>query len=879
MKKLILIDGHSIIHRTFYGIPDLTNSEGIHTNAIYGFVNILLKLIDEEAPDAIAVAFDMHAPTFRHEKYPEYKGTRKPMPEELREQVPLMKELLIAMDIPIMEKEGFEADDLLGTAAKKAEKEGYEVSLVSGDRDLLQIASDKIKIRIPKTKPGRTEIEDYNTKDVIEKYKVDPAQFIELKALMGDTSDNVPGVPKIGEKTATDLMVRFGSIENIYASLDQIEKKSVRETLAANRELLDLSLFLVTINTDAPLPFEISDLKAPDIFTDKAYEMCQRLNFKNILSRFSEGNKKAPAVEYEIINDFSKADLLFNEMASEKSVALSAFKQDKEIYALSFTDSKKTYYIKAEGFMTSAYLKDKINALIKSFSGTDKKIALFDLKDHFDIIENKDVTVFNDVKLMAYLLNPEHKEYESEDIANEFAGMMTEPYKNIFGKMPVSEAVNTDEKKCADHLCALSSAYFAASQKLSEELKKADEYSLYTDIELPLCLVLYEMEERGVSVKKEALAEYSSMLGEKIDECEKKIYKEVGEEFNINSPKQLGEILFEKMGIKGGKKTKTGYSTAADVLDKLAVDYPVVKDILTYRMLTKLKSTYADGLSDFIGDDGKIHTTFNQMITATGRISSTEPNLQNIPMRTEMGRQIRGIFVADEGNVFIDADYSQVELRVLAHICGDKGLIEAFNSGEDFHTQTAARVFNVSPSEVTPDIRRKAKAVNFGVVYGISAFGLAKDIDSSRQEAAEFIEQYFLTYPKVKQFQEETVKNAKETGYTVTMFKRRRIIPELKSSNFMQRQFGERAAMNAPIQGTAADIIKIAMLKADKALKDEGLKARLILQVHDELLIEAPKDEEEKVKEILKREMENAVSLSVPLEVEVGSGTNWLEAH
>ncbi len=881
MKKLVLIDGHSIIHRTFYGIPDLTNAEGLHTNAVYGFVNILLKLIDEEKPDALVVAFDMHAPTFRHERYAEYKGTRKPMPEELRQQVPMMKELLKAMDIPIMEKEGYEADDLLGTAAKNAEKAGYEVSLVSGDRDLLQIASDKIRIRIPKTKSGRTEIEDYYAKDVKEKYQVTPEQFIELKALMGDTSDNVPGVPKVGEKTATGLMVEYGSIANIYASLDKIEKKSVREALEQNKELLDLSLFLVTIKTDSPLPFNIEELKAPNIFTNKAYEMCVKLNFKNILSRFSSAEKEAVKEEVfvNVVSGLNEVDSFFNSLKDGKGFAISGFFDKNDIYGASITDENGTSYIPAEGFVSGSYIADSVKKCAKAFSGTDKKIVVFDLKSWLSYLDGEDLSVYDDVKLMAYLLNPEHKEYEPEDIATDHASMVCEPYKSVFNKLSLKDAASTEQDKTSSYTGLLSRAYFKAAESMTKTLKEIDEYSLYTDMEKPLIKVLYKMEKAGVIVDRDELKEYGKKLGEEIAVLEKAIYDAAGEEFNINSPKQLGEILFEKMGLKGGKKTKTGYSTAADVLEKLAVDSPMVKDILSYRGLAKLKSTYADGLADFIGEDGRIHTNFNQMITATGRISSTEPNLQNIPMRTEMGRQIRRIFKAGEGNVFIDADYSQVELRVLAHMADDPGLIDAFICGEDFHTATAAKVFNVSPTEVTPDVRRKAKAVNFGVVYGISAFGLAKDIDSSREEASAFIKKYFETYPGVKAFQENTVKDAKETGYTVTLYNRRRIIPELKSSNFMQRQFGERAAMNAPIQGTAADIIKIAMLRVDKALQDEGLKARLILQVHDELLIEAPAAEEEKVKELLLREMMAAASLKVPLEADVSSGKTWLEAH
>lgn len=883
-KKLVLIDGHSILNRAFYGVPELTNAEGFHTNAIYGFLNILFKLLDEEKPDGLAVAFDLSAPTFRHEMYKEYKGTRKPMPEELREQVPVMKQVLQSMGILIMEKPGFEADDILGTMAKKGEAEGYEVSLVSGDRDLLQIASEHIKIRIPKTKGGRTEIEDYYAADVKEKYQVTPAQFIELKALMGDTSDNIPGVPKVGEKTATNLMVEYGSIENIYANLEGITKKSIKETLAQHRDLADLSLKLATICIEADIPYELCDTDMGDLFTKEAYEWCLKLNFKNMLSRFDQ-SKVAEKIqrEYHSVTELSEAEAVFDACAKAESPAFTFYVADGESSALEAVavclDEEKLYCLFIRNFITEDYVVSRLKALAESFAESNKKLLTFDVKKCYDYIPCDNTEVFFDCKLAAYLLNPNHKEYELEDVAAEHGDINCRDYKQCFGKKSLSDVIEEDEQEFVEYACMRSLALQKAYTPLKEKLTKENMVSLYDNIEMPLTYVLYDMEKEGVLAEGDALKEYSAVLGEKIAELEKRIYEQVGETFNINSPKQLGEILFEKMGLKGGKKTKTGYSTAADVLEKLAVDNPVVADVLEYRGLAKLKSTYADGLAEFIDKSGRIHSTFNQMITATGRLSSTEPNLQNIPMRTEMGRMIRKVFVAKEGCVLIDADYSQIELRILAHLSGDKELIAAYHTDADIHRITASKVFHTPMDEVTSLQRRNAKAVNFGIVYGISAFGLSQDIGTSQKEAAQYMKQYFETYPDVKRYQEETVENAKETGYTITMFDRRRPMPELKSSNFMQRQFGERAAMNAPIQGTAADIMKIAMINVYQGLKEAGLKSKLILQVHDELLIETYEEEIEQVKEILTREMKGAADLAVPLEIDLNVGNNWYDAH
>ena len=878
MEKLVLIDGHSILNRAFYGVPDLTNSAGLHTNAVYGFLNIMFKILEEEKPDYLTVAFDVHAPTFRHEIYKEYKGTRKPMPQELREQVPVMKEVLNAMGIKIMEQAGLEADDILGTLAKRAEKMGMDVSLVSGDRDLLQIATDRIKIRIPKTKGGKTEIEDYYAKDVEEKYQVNPKQFIDLKALMGDTADNIPGVPKIGEKTATGLMVEFGSLENIYVHIEEISKKSVRESLAENRDLADLSKVLATINVDSPITFEYEEARVHDFYTDDAYKLFKKLEFKNFLSKFETGVSNGDIVsKFYMITELSDAENVFEKarMSSEEiGIYLVIDEWNRIILAvcLSLPDGA-TYFIKNEGLVTEKYLADKVRQL-----ANEVKLACGDVKSYYEFFQNENTEQFFDVILGAYLLNPLKNDYDLEDVANEHLGLMVPESSRLFGKMSIGMALPEKEQEVFEYACYLAYTALKAAPVIREKLAQTGMLSLMNEIEMPLSYVLYDMEKEGIMVKPEELKVYGEKLLLRIRELEQEIYRKAGCEFNINSPKQLGEILFEKLNLPGGKKTKTGYSTAADVLEKLAQKYPVVSDIMEYRALTKLKSTYADGLSVYIREENRIHSTFNQTITATGRISSTEPNLQNIPMKTELGRQIRKVFVPKEGYLFTDADYSQIELRVLAHMSGDKQLIEAYQMNEDIHRVTASKVFHTPFEEVTDLQRRNAKAVNFGIVYGISSFGLSQDLSISKKEAAEYIEQYFETYPGIKKFLDDSVENAKKNGYVTTMFGRRRPVPELSSSNFMQRSFGERVAMNSPIQGTAADIIKIAMIRVWKRLKEENLSSKLILQIHDELLIETKAEEKDQVAVILEEEMKGAADLSVKLEIDLHTGNNWYEA-
>ena len=880
MSKLVLIDGHSILNRAFYGVPDLTNAAGLHTNAIYGFLNILFKILDEESPDYLTVAFDVKAPTFRHEMFKEYKGTRKPMPEELREQVPVMKEVLQAMGIRIIEQAGYEADDLLGTIAKRAEAEGIDVSLVSGDRDLLQIATDRIRIRIPKTKGGRTEIENYYAADVEAKYQVNPVQFIDLKALMGDTADNIPGVPKVGEKTATDLMVQFGSLDGIYEHIDEVTKKSVKESLIQNKDLAYLSRELATIKLDSPLTYTLEEARVGNFFNEASYILFKKLEFKNLLNKFEKGvSNEEISASFHLIENLAEVEALFTRVLSDKDrqiglkVVKEAGRHGELLGVALHLQEEGSFLVLKQGFLTEDYLKEKIELL-----GAQCRIATADIKSEYAYLQAQDTDRFFDVILAAYLLNPLKNDYTVEDIANEYLNLMLPEKGQAFGRLSFKDALNEKPEDFLRYCCFEAYVCAQAAVCLQQKLEETQMDRLMREIEMPLTLVLFSMEEEGIRVNPEALKDYGEALSGKITELEQEIYSEAGCEFNINSPKQLGEILFEKMGLPGGKKTKTGYSTAADVLEKLSGEYPVVKHILEYRGLTKLKSTYADGLAAYIEDENRIHSTFNQTITATGRISSTEPNLQNIPIRMELGRQIRKVFIPKDGYCFMDADYSQIELRVLASMSGDERLIEAYRSHADIHRTTASQVFHIPFEEVTDLQRRNAKAVNFGIVYGISSFGLSEDLSISRKEAAAYIEQYFETYPQVKQFIDSLVKDAKKNGYAVTLYGRRRPVPELFSSNFMQRSFGERVAMNSPIQGTAADIIKIAMIRVFERLKKEGLKSKLILQVHDELLIETALEEEEQVRMILEEEMVHASSLAVELEIDLHVGINWYEA-
>ncbi|MCI9615394.1 MAG: DNA polymerase I [Dorea sp.] len=868
-SKIVLIDGHSILNRAFYGLPDLTNAEGLHTNAVYGFLTIMFRILEEEKPEYLTVAFDVHAPTFRHEMYAGYKGTRKPMADELRQQVPVIKEVLHAMGIRTVEQAGLEADDLLGTLSRRCEEQGMEVSVISGDRDLLQLATEHVKIRIPKTKQGRTEVEDYYAKDVRERYQVTPKEFIDLKALMGDASDNIPGVPSIGEKTATKIIVEYHSIEEAYAHVDEVKPPRASKALKEHWDMAVMSKELATINVTADFPYELSEAELGNIYTEEAYAYFKKLQFKNLLSRFDVAVPANQAeAAFKEITDERTAEAVFKKAENAGCAGacifrntenvLPLFKGQAEFGGIGLCFSKEDIYcIRTGNGITAEWLLKNLEDTARSA----ERFVMFDIKQALSDIRLECPKNCFDATVAAYLLNPLKNNYTYEDVAREQLNIIIE-----------------DKAELHIKVCYEAYTAYAASSILWEKLKECRMDRLFTEIEMPLVFTLYDMEQNGVRIEAEALKYYGDQLGSKIVELEKEIYADAGETFNINSPKQLGVVLFENMKLPGGKKTKTGYSTAADVLEKLAPDHPVVAKILEYRQYSKLKSTYADGLANYICGDGRIRSKFNQTITATGRLSSTEPNLQNIPIRMELGRLIRKVFVPEEGYVFVDADYSQIELRVLAHCSGDSHLIEAYREAEDIHRITASQVFHVPFEEVTEQQRRNAKAVNFGIVYGISSFGLSQDLSITKKEAAQYIEDYFHTYPGIKSFLDDTVKHAKEMGYVVTLFNRRRPVPELSSGNFMQRSFGERVAMNAPIQGTAADIIKIAMTGVNRRLKEKQMKSRLVLQVHDELLIEAHRSELDEVKTILKEEMENAASLDVPLEVDMHTGDNWYEA-
>lgn len=897
-NKFVLIDGNSIMNRAFYGVPDLTNQDGLHTNAIYGFLNIMFKVMEEEEPTHMLVAFDLKAPTFRHKMYGEYKGTRKPMPEELREQVPALKEVLKAMNIKIYAKEGIEADDILGTMARKGEKDGYDVSIVSGDRDLLQLATDKIKVRIPKTKAGKTVVEDYYTAQVIEKYGVTPLQIIDLKGLMGDSSDNIPGVPGVGEKTAVKLLTLYGTVENTIAHAEEITPKRAREAVMNHVELARLSKTLATIKTDCKLGIAMDECLIEDMYNEKAFALLKSLDIKSILNRFGKESGGSRGIEksFQIVRNRKEWEEFASAMGKEDVLGVRAVFRKKDgitqdgggQMTLFMSDSggrligvavsygaEHTCFVRVGEEFTE-------NDVIGTLSSWRKEHILVanDLKAQLDFYPGAVPERCFDTNVALYVINPVQKSFLEEDIADRYAGISMYPYSQLFGKMTMEAAFGEKEEELIRYACYCAVINALSYENLKKELKKIKSLSLFEEIEMPLIFTLYDMEKNGIRVEREALNEYGRKLGERIVELEQDIYDRAGEEFNINSPKQLGVILFEKMRMPYGKKTKTGYSTSAEVLEKLRFEDPIVEMILEYRQLAKLKSTYADGLDSYIDEkDGRIHTTFNQTITATGRLSSTEPNLQNIPIRMELGRQIRKVFVPEPGYVFLDADYSQIELRVLAHMSKDERLIEAYRENADIHRTTASLVFHTPYEEVTELQRRNAKAVNFGIVYGISGFGLSRDLNISKKEAEQYIANYFETYPDVKKYMDELVERGKSKGYVSSLYGRRRPIPELSSKNFMQRQFGERIAMNSPIQGTAADIIKIAMIRVHGRLKEGNYRSRLILQIHDELLVETHKEEVEEVAGILHDEMIQACELAVPLIADVQQGTNWFEAH
>jgi len=875
MNKLLLIDGNSIMNRAFYGIPDMTTNDGRHTNAIYGFLNIILKVIEEEQATHICVAFDLKKKTFRHEMYEAYKGTRKGMPEELHEQMPRIKEILQAMHIRIVEQEGFEADDLIGTLSKKGEREGFAVTILSGDRDLLQLATDTVLVRIPKTKHGKTEVEDYYAKNVVETYGVTPLIFIDMKGLMGDTSDNIPGVPGIGEKTAAKLLAEYGDLDGVYAAVDSMKASRMKQNLIENKDLAYLSKTLATIKLDCPIPFEFSEATYHDPFNAEAYTLFEDLELKSFYKRFSVEKKEELTFETVLIDDIDGYNALLAKLQKAKEVSFAWITQDGEALGVAVCmDLEHVYLIRFMMFITEAMVADNLLALSRDYQ---VQLACMHVKKLLSFLDFHEEDAVFDAGLAAYLLQPNQSEYEYDTLAKVYLDVTLPSEKEMLGKEKLGYFSFEDER-VQKWMAYQAIVPYKIKSVLREKLKETGMESLYDEMELPCLYALYEMEKNGIRVDGEALHQYGKKLRTRIEELTAEIHAMAGEEFNINSPKKLGEILFEKLGLKNGKKTKTGYSTSAEVLEKLKNAHPIIPKILEYRQLTKLNSTYAEGLAGYIRADGRIHGKFHQTVTVTGRISSADPNLQNIPTRMPLGREIRKVFIPEEGSVFVDADYSQIELRVLAHMSGDAALIAAYQADEDIHAITASQVFDVPLDQVDSTLRRKAKAVNFGIVYGISSFGLGQDLDISRKEAEGYIEKYFATYGKVKEFLDRTVEDAKKNGYTVTMFGRRRPIPELASSNFMTRSFGERAAMNAPVQGTAADIIKIAMVRVNRRLKEEHLQSKLVLQIHDELIIETKKEELEIVQKILVEEMMHAADLTVPLLVDANVGDSWFDA-
>lgn len=870
-KKILLFDGLSIANRAFYGIPLLTNKEGRYTNAVYGFLNIMISMIEKEKPDLVGVAFDVSAPTFRHIQNVEYKGTRKGMPQELREQIPLLKEVLALMNVHILQKEGFEADDILGTLAKAGERDGYNMVVVSGDRDLLQITSEDIELKIPKTKQQGTEIESYFAKDVVEKYEVSPLEFIDVKGLMGDASDNIKGVPGIGEKTAIKLIKQYHSIENLYEHIDEITQKKLKENLITYKDQALESKMLATIVCDVPLEYTWDEFYLDLTLSEEAEEVFKQLDFKKLIARLP---RTSATKEVETI-EVSKQESL-DTMGSSECMAITYVYEDGCL-ELGIAEGKGVNFLSLN--------LSKNQAEVKTFFEKETGLkVIHDSKKLRHILAEMHIEIKGqvfDTFIAAYLIDPTSETYEISELADNFLGMQNVPsYEELVGKGKSQKRwLGLDENTRVDFLTRRAHILYEAYDVLQKELDKNDMQILFNDIEMPLVKVLFDMEREGIKVDLEKLQAYGKELDALIEKEAERVYELAGESFNINSPKQLGVILFEKMDIPPVKKTKTGYSTAAEVLEKLRDGYPIVEHILAYRQYTKLKSTYVEGLIAVMTSEHKIHSSFNQTITATGRISSTEPNLQNIPVKLEMGRRIRELFIpSSDEYIFLDADYSQIELRVLAALAGDENLIHAFNEGIDIHTLTASQVFHVPFEEVTPLERSNAKAVNFGIVYGIGAFSLSEDLKITQKEAAAYIEGYFEKYPKIKEYLDGCISFARDHGYVKTIFNRKRDIPEINSKNFNLREFGKRKAMNTPIQGTAADIIKLAMVHVHQALRDEGLKSKVILTVHDELLLEVYRPEQEKVAKLLKEKMEQAVNLKVAMSVEVHSGENWLAA-
>lgn len=901
MKKIVLIDGNSILNRAFYGIMGnkmLTTPDGKYTNAVYGFLAILFKVLEDIEPEYLMVTFDLKAPTARHKLYDGYKATRKGMPNELAEQMPILKDILKSMNIKVIEKEGYEADDVLGTMAKRAEKDGFDVTIVSGDRDTFQLTSNRVKVRIPHTKMGKTETETFGREEVLKKYGVTPKQLIEVKGLQGDTSDNIPGVPGIGEKTALELVKKYKTIDGIYEAIEKGEddlKPKAKERLLENKELAMLSRTLGTINLEVPIEENLEGFKIKEWNKEEVFSKFKELNFNRFIDRFNLKSEEIPKqnlaelFEIKTLNTENAIKDLLEKIQNKLVFMLGTEKVEQENLIIKKQIKSINIYIDNTVYEIKFNTNEEFISYFKTiFENENIQKYSYRLNETYVLLMQNGIYLKGikfDTEIAAYLLNPSNGKYKLDELANQYLSIDIPEYLEFVGAKQQKETqmtlfsqdeINVDFEKYQNAIYMYTIAKLA--EIMNKKLEEINSLKLFENIEMPLIKVLAEMQYEGIYVDKQELVSFGVKLKEDIEVIKQEIYKLAGEEFNINSTLQLGNILFEKLKLPVYKKTKKGYSTDVDILEKLKPEHPIIEKILEYRGFMKLNSTYVDGLIVYINEyTHKIHSYFHQTITATGRISSTEPNLQNIPTRTEQGKQIKKAFKAQEGHIFIDADYSQIELRILAHISKDRNMRSAFQNEEDIHKQVASKVFNVPLEEVTKEQRTAAKAVNFGIVYGISGFGLAEQLGISRKKAEQYIEQYLDKYKGVKEFMDRIVEKAKEQGYVETLFHRRRYIPELSSNNYMVRQFGARAAMNTPIQGTAADIMKIAMIEVNKKLEEEKLNAKLILQIHDELLIECKIEEKEEVKKILKESMENAVKLSIPLEVEVSEASNWYD--
>ncbi len=896
MEKLVLIDGNSIMNRAFYGIMGskmLTTKDGTYTNAVYGFLAILFKLLEDLKPEYIVVAFDLKAPTARHKMYEGYKANRHGMPEELAQQMPIIKEILKAMNIDIVEKEGYEADDVLGTLSRYGEKQGLEVTILSGDRDTFQLATDKVTIRIPRTKAGKTETEEYNREKIKQTYGIEPKQLIEVKGLQGDTSDNIPGVPGIGEKTALSLIQKYGTIENLYKSIEEGKddlKGKQKEKIIENKDLAEMSRFLGTINLEVPIEDTLENFKVEEWDSQKVYEIFKELNFSRYIERFglnheSQAKEKEIQIKIEeitiekVIQLLNGNDELIFTLGTKKDENNEKIIKEK-ITSIGIYSNEISYFAKLEN-------EDEILKLKEIFENKNIKKIGINLTKQYILLKQVGINIQNinyDIQVASYILNPTDNKINIKKLANDFLSLDIDDYLSKQGANQKDEQINLfeDTTKNVDSEKYEIGIFAYSIAKIKDitlnKLKESNAEELFYNIDMPTVEVLSDMQWNGMYVDEKELNEFGNELKQNIEKLTKDIYELAGVEFNINSTKQLGEVLFEKMQLPVIKKTKSGYSTDVDVLEKLKREDPIINKILDYRQLMKLNSTYVEGLKPYINPKTKrIHSFFHQTITATGRISSTEPNLQNIPTRFELGKRVRKVFKPEQGKIYIDADYSQIELRVLAHFSDDNHMVNAFINDEDIHKQAASKVFKTPIDEVTKEQRSNAKAVNFGIVYGISDFGLGEQLGISRKKAKQYIDEYLEEYSGIKKFMENIIEKAKEQGYVETLFHRRRYIPELNSKNYMVRQFGNRVAMNTPIQGTAADIMKIAMINVYKELKKRNLKSKIVLQVHDEMMIEADISETEQIKQIIKEKMETAVKLKVPLIVEVSEANNWYD--